>query len=128
MDAAIKPDPVPPTRKLLGYSFTIWCHYHEQLVTEHKEKVDLFMLEEYAYLCGKIRDKTLELEKAGEWIMSKTGEKPHPLVSIINKWNNDKRHMEMQLGIGTHTKKRMAKLTKMTGDAPSANTIVTNYD
>lgn len=117
----------PPTRKLTGHAAILWNHYHAYLTCEYG-KVDLFMLEDYCYKCHELRDKENELDEAGAYIVTKEGMKPHPLVSVTNKWSADKKRLEAELGIGAYTKKKMKKLDKTTGGSDSDNPITEEYD
>lgn len=117
----------PPTRKLTGHGAVLWNHYLPYLTKEYG-KVDLFMLEDYCYKCHELRDKEEELEAEGAYVVTKEGLKPHPLVSVTNKWGADKKRLESELGIGAYTKKKMKKLDKTTGDSGGDNPITDEYD
>ena len=116
----------PPSRELRGFAARLWDHYHAELMRLYSE-VNLFMLEEYCYTAQELRDKQDELDAAGAYIVTKEGMKPHPLVSVTNKWAAEKRRLENELGIGTHTKKRMNRLDKGTDANKDDNPILGKY-
>ena len=117
----------PPSRVLTGHAAALWDHYYPALLCKYND-VDLFMLEEYCYVSKCLREKQDILDAAGAFVQTALGVKPHPLVSVTNKWAADKRRLESELGIGTHTKKRINRLDKGTTDGKEANPIVGEYD
>lgn len=111
-------EPKPPTRDLTPYGMTLWKHYYVKLCVDNREAPDLFMLEDYCHHAQELRTQEDLLSKQPKKITTSMGEKPNPLVGVCDKMRTQKRHLEAELGIGTHTRRRIKRLDGKPGDTP----------
>ncbi len=104
--------PNPPSRKLGKHGLEVYKHYYCKLRDEQGETPDLYQLQDFAYYSEQIVELQERLKDEPMVVTSAMGSKANPLITIIDKHEAVKRKLANELGIGTHTKKRMKRLDK----------------